>query len=519
MMNQSAPNLFAGRYVLPEGDHSGTISVVDTMPWQRCWACGSLANEAGDAFCNDCGAALDERSYRAILTTPDALIGPALVPTIDAEEVRLLLPEVVAQVTEDDRVLTLLHDHGPTTLAAPLDELAALDLGMTFARLLVYLHDHAMVLGSLSMTDLEVMPSGRVRLRDAVGLRRVEADQASAMVRADLMSLAELLEQLTVTPRTTRRLSEEAAAAAEAEQPGLPLLLRQVRTGECTNALTLLTRLEAMRAERAMPVCLRQIVGAATHVGMVRDHNEDSYLCLQLAANNNSSFQAVGLYLVSDGMGGHAAGELASGLAMRAAAQLVMQAYLAQALDPEHGYNQVEIGELVRRAVLAANEAVVNEARAQGNDMGATLTMALVIGDRVTVGNVGDSRTYRYHEGRLIRISKDHSLVQRLVDLGQIADQDIYTHPQRNAVLRSLGDRREVEVDIFHERVRAGDALLLCSDGQWEMTHDPEMELLLAADDDPHVICERLIAAANRAGGEDNIASILVRFADTPGGI
>jgi protein phosphatase len=144
--------------------------------------------------------------------------------------------------------------------------------------------------------------------------------------------------------------------------------------------------------------------------------------------------------------------------------------------------------------------------------MGTTFTMALVAGDRAIVGNVGDSRTYLFRDGRLRRITRDHSLVQRLVDLGQIAEDDIYSHPQRNAVLRSLGDRSEIEIDVFTERLRPGDALLLCSDGQWEMTRDPDMERLLAREEPPQAVCEALVAAANQAGGEDNIAVILVRF-------
>jgi protein phosphatase len=144
--------------------------------------------------------------------------------------------------------------------------------------------------------------------------------------------------------------------------------------------------------------------------------------------------------------------------------------------------------------------------------MGTTLTMALTAGDRAIVGNIGDSRTYLYRDGALQRISKDHSLVQRLVDLGQIGPDDVYTHPQRNAVLRSLGDRAELQVDVFSVRVKPGDALLLCSDGQWEMTRDPEMAAIIAANSDPQAACDALIAAANKAGGDDNITSILVKF-------
>jgi protein phosphatase len=100
----------------------------------------------------------------------------------------------------------------------------------------------------------------------------------------------------------------------------------------------------------------------------------------------------------------------------------------------------------------------------------------------------------------------------RLVELGQIREEDIYTHPQRNAVLRSLGDQGEVEVDLFQERLQPGDVLLLCSDGQWEMTRNPEMERILATHDDPKRACDELIKAANRAGGEDNVTSVVVRL-------
>jgi protein phosphatase len=163
---------------------------------------------------------------------------------------------------------------------------------------------------------------------------------------------------------------------------------------------------------------------------------------------------------------------------------------------------------------LHANEAVRSAGNSRSNDMGTTITMALVVGDRAIIANIGDSRTYLYRDEKLQRISRDHSLVMRLVELGQIGEEDIYLHPQRNAVLRSLGDQADVEVDLFEERLQPGDALLLCSDGQWEMTHDPEMEHILSkyADSDVQMVCEELIRAANQAGGEDNVTSILVRF-------
>jgi protein phosphatase len=508
MDHQEQPR-FAGRYSL-QTEEDGALRALDTAPWRRCWACGSTANEEGEAFCIDCGAALDARHYSATLSPGDAPVGPALIPTVSDEAARALLPEIWEQVEENGQSLTLLQESGRSPLALPLDETAALAVGAGLARLLAALHAQGLALGAVAPSDLEPQPGGGARLRTANGLRSLTPDN-DAGKQDDLLAMAELLEQLTATPRTTQRLSEDEAAATEAE-PGLPAVLREVRTGAIEEAAALATRLEELLADRTRPKALRQIAGAATDTGMVRDHNEDSYLTIQLGLNNDNSSQAWGVYIVSDGMGGHAAGEVASGMAVRGAADLILSEYLARAVQPDASYSEEEARELVRRAVLSANERIIAEGRSQGNDMGATLTMALVVGDRAVVGNVGDSRTYLLREGTLRRLSKDHSLVQRLVDLGQIADEEIYTHPQRNAVLRSLGDKADVEVDLFSERLRPGDALFLCSDGQWEMTRDAEMEQIMARGDDPAAVCEALVAAANKAGGEDNITAILVRF-------
>lgn len=513
VMDQSVSSLFAGRYELPAADAAGPLMVVDTQPWQRCWACGSTANEAGEAFCTNCGAALERRTYRAALTPSDQPSGSALIATVHDETARALLPQIWEQVEESGRTLTLLGDSGHSPLAPPLDETAALAAGASLARLMATLHSQGLALGGLEPTDLEPLPGGAVRLRAVPNLRRFAAPEEAATMQSDLAALAELLEQLTATPRTTQRLSEdEASTAIAAGEASLSAVLRQLRTGGIANAPALAEQLEGLLADRTRPVALRRILGAATDTGMVRDHNEDSYLTIELGLDNNNQRQGWGIYIVSDGMGGHAAGEVASGLAIRGAADLLLTEYLARAVQPTATYNEDEARELVKRAVLRANQVVVDESRAQGNDMGATFTMALVTGDRVIVGNVGDSRTYLYRDGKLRRISKDHSLVMRLVDLGQITDEEVYTHPQRNAVLRSLGDKVEVEVDLFSERVRPGDALFLCSDGQWEMTRDSEMEPMIARTDDPQAVCEALVVAANKAGGEDNITAVLVRF-------
>ncbi|NJN15764.1 MAG: SpoIIE family protein phosphatase [Oscillochloris sp.] len=508
----AGPTLFAERYALSaDAPAEGRVMVRDTQPWRQCWACGSTANEAGESFCMDCGAALEQRNYRGVLGSAGVDSGPALITTIDGEPLRAQLPEVWDHVVAGDRALTLLHDSGRTAIEVPLDETTALAVGLSLARLVAALHQRDMALGPITPADVEPLAGGVARLRDVPGLRRIPDDGYAAAVKSDLNALAELLEQLTATPRTTQRLDEDNAEAAEYK---LPQLLRGLRTGTLTTAHELAEQFEQMLADRTRPTALRQLVGAATDTGIVRDHNEDSYFTLNLSLNNDGQLHGWGVYIVSDGMGGHAAGEVASGLAVRGAAEVILGEYLTRAIGPDELYAEDAARDLVRRAVLRANQAIIDEGNSQGNDMGATITMALLIGDRAIVGNVGDSRTYLYRDGKLRRISKDHSLVMRLVDLGQIADEDIYTHPQRNAVLRSLGDKSDVEVDVFSERMRPGDALLLCSDGQWEMTRDAEMERIIGRTDDPQRICADLISAANQAGGEDNIASVLVRFAE-----
>jgi protein phosphatase len=508
----TTPTLFGGRYEIVKEADDGMVEVLDRAPWLRCWACGSTANEAGELFCTDCGASLDQRRYQGQFAPAEAPTGLALVANITDEPSRALLPELWDVVEEDGRRLVLLAS-GLTPVAPPLDELAALRVGLALAQLQAQLHGQGMALGNLAPADLHLTPEGLPRLLAVPGLRRIEAKGQGKAASADLNALASLLEALTDTPRTTRRLAEDSVPEAETEEPPvLASLLRQVRTGAIANHNELITQLSTLIAERTSPLPLRHQMGACSDVGMVRDHNEDSLLTFTMNLDNYSQRRVLGCYMVSDGMGGHAAGEVASRLALRGAADLILSEFTEGALDPTAPYDNQQVREIAQRAVLQANEYVVREARARGNDMGATLTLALVLGDRLTVANVGDSRTYLLREGKLRRISKDHSLVMRLVELGQITDDDVYSHPQRNAVLRSLGDRPNVEVDVFSERLRPGDAVLLCSDGQWEMTRDPQMEQILAANSEPDAACQALVKAANEAGGEDNVTAVVVQF-------
>jgi protein phosphatase len=509
------PALFGGRYALTEPDEHGNVEATDHQPWRRCWACGTTENEPDQSFCTNCGATLEQRTYQGRLLPADSSDALLLISSLTDDFARDVLPTLWDTVEQGDHILVLLEPDTGQPLELPLNEVTALRVGYGLARLLIVLHSNDMGLGKMTADDLSLAPDSTPHLRHVPRLQRTSnSEEHAAAVRTDLRALSELLEELTATPRTTQRLDEKHAVAealADDEPPGFVLLLRQLRTGDLTNAHELAEHLEALILEHIRPAPLRHRVGTCSDTGMVRDHNEDSLLALTFNVNTRSLDHTRGLFAVADGMGGHAAGEIASSLAVRGVAESIFSTAAPILFDPDADYDADWIEQLVSRAVFQANESIRREGHARGNDMGTTLTLALVIGDRATIANIGDSRTYLYRDGTLRRISRDHSLVMRLVELGQLNETDIYTHPQRNAVLRSLGDQSDIDVDLFSEQLQPGDALLLCSDGQWEMTRDPQMAQIIADHDDAQQACEALVQAANKAGGEDNITAILVR--------
>ncbi|HEU5439285.1 MAG TPA: PP2C family serine/threonine-protein phosphatase [Ktedonobacterales bacterium] len=171
--------------------------------------------------------------------------------------------------------------------------------------------------------------------------------------------------------------------------------------------------------------------------------------------------------------------------------------------------------EKLREAIEEASDKIVQYGKEhpEARGLGSTVTAALVVGDQAFIANVGDSRTYLLRGDALTRVTTDHSLVERLVEAGQIEREDVYEHPHRNLIYRSLGGttRAEVDVDIFVERLRPGDALLLCSDGLWEMVRDEQLASILTEVTDPAAACDLLIERANENGGEDNITAVVLR--------
>ena len=151
-------------------------------------------------------------------------------------------------------------------------------------------------------------------------------------------------------------------------------------------------------------------------------------------------------------------------------------------------------------------------ARSRNSNLGSTITAALLIGDTATIANVGDSRTYRMRNNQLTQITRDHSLVARLVETNIISPEEVRSHPQRNQIYRNLGHKPEVAVDTFTVPLQRGDRLILCSDGLWEMVLDQDIVRIINTSRTPQEACDQLILAANAAGGDDNISVIVIEM-------
>ncbi len=256
------------------------------------------------------------------------------------------------------------------------------------------------------------------------------------------------------------------------------------------------------------PLQGRILVGMAQSTGIERTHNEDSLFVLQGTAAGLETMPEFGLYIVADGMGGHRSGEVASAVSVRAVARRLCEDSILQLLAIDPSSDVVPLQDLMRMALEEANQAVVD--RVPGG--GTTLTAVLHLGHQVTVGHVGDSRAYVLKDGEVRPITRDHSLVKRLEELGQLRPEEAEVHPQRNVLYRAIGQGANLEVDVFTLPIPRDANMLLCSDGLWGVVPDQEINRIVHAAETPQEACERLIDAANAAGGPDNITAILIHF-------
>jgi protein phosphatase len=251
---------------------------------------------------------------------------------------------------------------------------------------------------------------------------------------------------------------------------------------------------------------LRIEVAGETNVGMKRTHNEDNFAILEDS----------GLYIVADGMGGHASGEVASKMAVDS----MREFFQATAQDPERtwpykmdrskGYEENRLITAIKLANLRIYESAQRDARQRG--MGTTIVTMFAVEDGVYVAHVGDSRGYRLRDGVIEQLTEDHSLLNDYIKMKRLTAEEIANFPHKNVIVRALGMKDTVKVDTRFEKPRAGDTYLLCSDGLSGPVTDPETLEIVVGAPDLKSAASRLIQRANENGGPDNISVVLARW-------
>lgn len=250
------------------------------------------------------------------------------------------------------------------------------------------------------------------------------------------------------------------------------------------------------------------LVGCGQSVGKQRELNEDSLLAFTSIISGNSGSTPFGLYIVADGMGGHQFGEIASNAAIRTIAGQIMRKFNPYLFNLPATPLEESLQEIMQSAISEAQRVVLREAPGSGT----TVTAALVVGQQVTIAHVGDSRGYMiYQDGRMETVTRDHSLVRRLEELGQITASEAAVHPQRNVLYRALGQGEILEPDITTMPFPQNGFLLLCSDGLWGLVSEDDLRQMTLNAPTLQTACQNMVAAANSAGGPDNITAVLIQ--------
>lgn len=249
------------------------------------------------------------------------------------------------------------------------------------------------------------------------------------------------------------------------------------------------------------------------HIGNVRSRNEDSTFLFTAEAGGQEPLLPFGFYVVADGMGGHHAGDEASRVVSRTVAQHVLERIYLPLLKKSTStpsQPQEPIQDVVLEAIQTANRQI--HSPDPGLESGTTLTTALVFGRRLYITQVGDSRAYLLNDGKLKQITKDHSYVQRLVDAGDLTEEEAAVHPQRNMLYKAVGQGGTLEIDTFTRSLPKDGTLLLCSDGLWGLVPDNLMKRIVQKEVSLWDRACELVEMALEAGGHDNISAILVTF-------
>ncbi|AOT68414.1 Stp1/IreP family PP2C-type Ser/Thr phosphatase [Geosporobacter ferrireducens] len=239
-------------------------------------------------------------------------------------------------------------------------------------------------------------------------------------------------------------------------------------------------------------------IGACSHIGKIREINEDAFF---IAKDDDN------LFIVADGMGGHNAGEVASNIAIDAITD-----YIDKNMNIQGDHEEPLIFREIRKAIIEANHRILERAVMDENcqGMGTTLTLALIL-SKVYIGHIGDSRAYRINKQCMTQITEDHSLVAELVRNGSITEVEAKTHPQRNIITRALGTEENIKIDIYSVPFDKEDIIVLCTDGLTNLVEPSEIMECMLYSENLQRACEHLVELANERGGYDNITILAIK--------
>ncbi len=511
----SGERIYNGRYILTEVVSSeaevNIYEAQDTIAVRVCPTCGARLPDQHDRFCPNCGTDLSNVTAIHLVVwireTKDAAVYAALTPLLEMRlnHPALLLPVDVfsAQVHGEDRYYEVYTGNYPTPLSLrpmPQPPQKVLAWTISLAKGLAYLHRHHVALNGVRLDNVTIAGECArwIQLREAQILSpeaqegEVFAQEVASLIKILLYLLTGADDSSAVTlPPTLASCCSQVLAASDVTAESLAEVLQNT-----------LAQLGASRDSLIFDIGLR------SDVGMKRTLNEDSVLVLSQTAIVRSRSNPVGIFAVADGMGGHEAGEVASELTV----QVIGQSALRGVFAPLWAGESPDFRQWIVQAALKANEAVLAQRQTVGNDMGCTLVLAAISGRRVVIANVGDSRAYHLSAAGIRQVTTDHSWVERLIATGQITREESRHHPQKNIIYRVIGDHQPLSVDVFEESLSTGEAVLLCSDGLSGMVEDRRIWDLWKRAGSAQDACERLVAEANQAGGEDNISVILVQL-------
>jgi serine/threonine protein phosphatase PrpC len=451
-------------------------------------------------------------------------------PIAALAKLRLAHPALLAPceaLTRGERAYVITPLPQQAQPVGKLPPLEALQQIIAIGEALSYLHSQGVAHLHVQPASIVVVDSAAYlcRLEDAQ-IVRVGGDDARLLFERDANFLALTLGALAGIDQARQDSSPLARAIGKIREHGSRHSYQSAAQviADCQQALGALQAASRPGTQAALTFTV--LAGHATSVGRVRANNEDALGELVMTTlDGQGQPHLIACFVVADGMGGEARGEIASQLATQCILEQVTRQLALPLLqwsesDEEAAaadalWREQRMRDALAQGFRIANRQIRTLVYTQGRSIGTTATALLIFGGQALIAHVGDSRAYRLNRGVLTVLTEDHSFVQRLIRLGQIDPSDQANHPKRNALYRALGQQDEVEIDLVACPLEPGDHLLLCSDGLWDGVPEAAIADLMAGTSggaSPATRAARLVALADEAGGKDNSTAILVEI-------